>query len=89
MHYTDCKKAYSNPEDLSSIDVSSFNSIDDLEKHRSNISYQMSNEDLDKYNNYLKLKEIKEAQKQKKIEKNDLNILKQYKKFNNSMITGN
>ena len=87
IHYTDCKKAYSNPEDLSSIDVSSFNSIDDLEKHRSNISYEMSKQDLEKYNNYLKLEEIKKIQKQKKIEKNDLNILKKYKKFNNSMLT--
>ena len=87
MHYTDCKKAYSNPEDLSSIDVSSFNSIDDLEKHRSGISYKMSNDDLEKYNNYLKLEEIKQLQKQKKIEKKDLNILKKYKNFNNSMIT--
>ena len=87
MHYTDCKKAYSGPEDLSSIDVSSFNSIDDLEKHRSNISYEMSKEDLDKYNNYLKFKELQEIQKRKKIEKNDLNILRKYKKFNNSMLT--
>lgn len=87
MHYTDCKKAYSNPEDLSSIDVSSFDNIDDLEKHRSNISYEMSKDDLEKYNNYLKLEEIKQLQKQKKIEKNDLNILKKYKKFHNSMIT--
>ena len=86
MHYTDCKKAYSNPEDLTSIDVSSFNNIDELEKHRSNISYEMSKNDLDKYNNYLKLEEIKKLQKQKKIEKNDLNILKKYKKINNSMI---
>ena len=87
FNYTDCKKAYSNPEDLSNIDVSSFNSIDDLEKHRSDISYKMSNEDLEKYNNYLKLEEIKQLQKQKKIDKKDLNILKKYKNFHNSMIT--
>ena len=87
IHYTDCKKAYSDPEDLSNIDVPMFNNIDDLEKHRTNISYEMSNEEIDKYNNYLKLEEIKQLQKQKKIEKQDLNILKTYKSFNNSMLT--
>ena len=89
MHYTDCKRAYSAPEDLSSIDVNSFNNLDDLEKHRSNISYKMNTNDTEEYNKYLEFQKLKDLQKQKKIEKNDLNILKKYKKFNNTMIENN
>ena len=89
IHYTDCKRAYSAPEDLSSIDVTSFNNLDDLEKHRSNISYKMNSNDTEEYNKYLELQKLKDLQKQKKIEKNDLNILKKYKQFNNTMIENN
>ena len=39
-----------------------------------------------KYNNFIELNRIKELQRQKKIEKTDLNILKKYKKFNNIML---
>ena len=86
IHFTDCKKAYSEPEQLLDTQLETFNSLDDLEKHRSNISYKMDNEDLDKYNKYIELQKMKELQKQKKIEKNDLNILKQYNKFNNILL---
>ena len=34
--------------------------MDDLEKHRSNISYTMNNEDSEKYNNYIEFQKIKE-----------------------------
>ena len=86
MHYTDCKKAYTNPEDMSNIDFESFNSLNELEKHRENISYKMNNHDRNNYDNYLELEKIKELQRIKKIERNDLNILKKYKKFNNIML---
>ena len=89
IHYTDCKKAYTVPEDLNSIEMDSYNSIDELEKHRKNISYNMSDEDKHKYDNFIELNRIKELQRQKKIEKSDLNILKKYKKFNNIMLENN
>lgn len=89
IHYTDCKRAYTAPEDLNSIEMDSYNSIDELEKHRKNISYNMSDEDKHKYDNFIELNRIKELQKQKKIERNDLNILKKYKKFNNIMLENN
>ena len=89
IHYTDCKKAYTAPEDLNSIEIESYNNIDELEKHRKNISYNMSDEDKHKYNNFIELNRLKELQKQKKIERNDLNILKKYKKFNNIMLENN
>ena len=86
IHYTDCKRAYTNPEDMSNIDLESFNSLNELEKHRENISYKMNNQDQNNYDNYLELEKIKELQRIKKIERNDLNILKKYKKFNNIML---
>jgi len=86
IHYTDCKKAYTAPEDLSSIDVSGFDNMDDLEKHRSKISYSMNNEDSEKYNNYIELEKLKEQQRLKKIEKKDIGILKKYRKLNNIML---
>jgi curved DNA-binding protein CbpA len=86
IHYTDCKKAYTAPEDLNSIQMDTYDSIDQLENHRKNISYNMSDDDKNKYNNFIELNRIKELQRQKKIEKNDLNILKKYKKFNNIML---
>ena len=89
IHYTDCKRAYTAPEDLNSIEMDSYNSIDELEKHRKNISYNMSDEEKHKYDNFIELNRIKELQKQKKIERNDLNILKKYKKFNNIMLENN
>ena len=60
------KKVYTAPEDMSNIDLESFNSLDDLEKHRSKISYNMSDDDTQKYNKYLELQQIKELQRQKK-----------------------
>ena len=59
--------------------MDSFDSIDQLEKHRKNISYNMSNEDKHKYDNFIELNRLKELQRQKKIERNDLNILKNIK----------
>jgi curved DNA-binding protein CbpA len=89
INYTDCKRAYTAPEDLNSIEMDSYNNIDELEKHRKNISYNMSDEDKHKYNNFIELNRIKELQRQNKIEKTDLNILKKYKKFNNIMLENN
>ena len=68
--------------------MDSYNSIDELEKHRKNISYNMSDEDKHKYDNFIELNRIKEYN-DKKIEKSDLNILKKYKKFNNIMLENN
>ena len=85
MHFTDCKKAYSEPEAMMD-SLESFNNLEELEKHRSNISYDMNEEDLDKYNKYLEFKKLQEIEKKKKIERNDLNILKQYNKFNNILL---
>ena len=49
----------------------------------------MSNEDKHKYDNFIELNRLKELQKQKKIERTDLNILKKYKKYNNIMLENN
>ena len=86
IHFTDCKRAYSEPEELLDSQMGSFNSLDDLEKHRSKISYKMNNEDIEKYNKYLEEQQLKDKQKQIKIERSDLNILKKYNKYNNILL---
>ena len=86
IHFTDCKRAYSEPEELLDTQMETFNNLDELEKHRSNISYKMDDENIEKYNKYLELQQLKEKQKQMKIERNDLNILKKYNKFNNILL---
>ena len=57
--------------------MDSYNSIDELENIEK-ISYNMSDEDKHKYDNFIELNRIKELQRQK-IEKVDLNILKKIK----------
>lgn len=86
IHYTDCKKAYTEPEDIGDYDAKVFNSIDELEKHRDGISYDMSDEDKEKYNTYIEQQNIKELNRQKKLQHRDLDILRHYKKLNKIMI---
>ena len=85
MHYTDCKRAYSEPESLD-CSIETFGSLEELEKHRKNISYKMNDEDNDKYNQYLEYKKNKEYNRLKRLEKQDINILKQYNKINNLLL---
>jgi len=85
MHYTDCKRAYSEPESLD-CSIETFGSLEELEKHRKDISYKMNSEDSDKYNQYLEYKKNKEYNRLKRIEKQDINILKQYNKINNLLL---
>ena len=85
MHYTDCKRAYSEPESLD-CSIETFGSLEELEKHRKNISYKMNDEDNDKYNKYLDYKKTQELNRLKRLEKQDINILKQYNKLNNLLL---
>ena len=85
MHYTDCKRAYSEPESLD-CSIETFGSLEELEKHRKNISYKMNDEDNNKYNQYLEYNKNKEYNRLKKLEKQDINILKQYNKLNNLLL---
>ena len=85
MHYTDCKRAYSEPESLD-CSIETFGSLEELEKHRKNISYKMNDDDNDKYNKYLDYKKTQELNRLKRLEKQDINILKQYNKLNNLLL---
>ena len=85
MHYTDCKIAYSEPESLD-CSIETFGSLEELEKHRKNISYKMNDDDNSKYNHYLEYTKNKEYNRLKRLEKQDINILKQYNKINNLLL---
>ena len=59
------KEPYSEPESID-CDIKTFENLEDLEKHRSDLSYNMSEQETINYNNYLILK----IQLKNKIDKN-------------------
>ena len=87
LNYTDCKKAYTKSNfDPKQIKYDMFNNINELESHRSQLTYNM---DEETQKNYLKKQEkdkYEEEQRLNRIEKEDLKILKQYKKLNIKML---
>ena len=87
LHFMDCKKAYSESDfDASSVQMESFNNINELEKHRANIKHNMSDEEMKEYEEYIARKNLKEIQRKKRVQKQDLNILKNYKKINQVLL---
>ncbi len=85
INFTDCKRAYSEPESID-CDIKTFENLEDLEKHRSDLSYNMSEQETTNYNNYLQENTIKEQNRQKRLERQDINILKKYNKINKLLI---
>lgn len=86
LNYTDCKKAYSEPEYIDDSNITNFNNLEDLKSHRKNIKYDMDELEKIKYNNYLKLKEENENNRLQYIENEDINIFKKYKEINKVLI---
>lgn len=85
INYTDCKRAYSEPEKIDCV-TETYDTIDDLKSHRSKITYNMNEDDNVKYNEYIEYEKNKELNRKKKLEKTDINILKQYNKINKLLI---
>ena len=85
INFTDCKRAYSEPESID-CDIKTFENLEDLEKHRSDLSYNMSEQETINYNNYLHENTIKEQNRQKRLERQDINILKKYNKLNKLLL---
>lgn len=87
LQYTDCKKAYTkNNFNPKNVKYKSYNNLEDLESSRSQLTYNMDEETKQ---NYL-LKQEKNDREEKlrleRLEKQDLKILKNYKKLNIKMI---
>ena len=85
INFTDCKRAYSEPETID-CEVKTYENLEQLEKDRSDLSYNMSEEDSNNYNNYLHENTIKESNRQKRLERQDMNILKKYNRINKILL---
>lgn len=85
INFTDCKRAYSEPESID-CEVKTYKNLEELEKHRSDLSYNMSEEDNNNYNNYIQENKILEENRQKRLEKQDMNILKKYNRINKLLL---
>jgi curved DNA-binding protein CbpA len=87
LQYTDCKKAYTkNDFNPQNVKYKTFNDVNELESCRSQLTYVMDEESKQ---NYLLKKEKNDREekiRQERLEKQDLNILKKYKKLNIKMI---
>jgi curved DNA-binding protein CbpA len=86
INYTDCKIAYSEPEQLEETKEELFNSLEDLKDYRENINYDMDSETNKKYINYLNFKNKDEENRLKRIQENDLNILRKYNNINKTLL---
>ena len=85
INFTDCKRAYSEPETID-CEIKTYKNMEELEKHRSDLSYNMSEEDSNNYNNFLEENKILEENRQKRLEKQDMNILKRYNRINKILL---
>ena len=89
LSYTDYKKAHIDENlliDVSKVKYKKYNSIDQLESDRSNISYNMSNDDKKRYDN-LERKRLEDDSLRLRTQQNyDQLIEKQYSKINQKLL---
>ena len=87
INYTDCKKAYTKINfDPKQVKYDMFNNINELESHRSQLTYNMDEETQQNYLRKQEKDKYEEEQRLNRMEKEDLKILKQYKKLNIKML---
>jgi len=88
-NYTDYKKAHVDETmliDINSVKYKQYNSVEQLEKDRANISYKASDEDIIRYSHLEKMKKQKEDDRlRQQLERDEL-IKSQYQKLNNKLI---
>ena len=70
----------------SSKNIQKYKTVDDVERDRSNISFQMDEEELKKYTAFKMKQERKEKQRIKTLESKDQHISNLYEKVNKSML---
>ena len=85
IHYTDCKIAYSEPEELEE-EEKKYKTLEELKNVRKKINYKMDDETENKYNEYLKIEQKKEEDRQYRTKCEDLDILKKYNNINKILL---
>ena len=89
LQFTDLKVAYTNKGNLinpDSVEYKQYNSVDELKRDRSKISYIMSPEDIRAEEMRKQRERIKEEERQKKIRERDLMIANNYSQVHKYML---
>ena len=92
LSYTDYKKAHIDENlliDVSKVKYNSYNSVEQLESARSNLTYTLSNEDKKRYDNLELQKQENMNLKMQQQLKYDEMVKNQYEKINRRLIIHN
>ena len=89
LHFTDYKEAHTNTHliNVDQIKYKNYNNVEQLEKERERISFNMDNKEKEKYDMYQKQKELMEKERIKKLEINNRFNEMNFKKINKLMIS--
>jgi hypothetical protein len=89
LQYTDLKEAHTNHKLINAkkVNFNSVNNVDELEKQRENIQYEMSPDELEKYELHKRMKERKEEERQNNVSHRDRMIQEQHSRLQQQLIT--
>jgi hypothetical protein len=88
LEYTDYKQAYTNRyvTNVSNVSRQNYRSVDELEKNREKINYQMNDLERQRYDQHTQAKKNLETQQQQRITNTDQTQFKHFSNANQSMI---
>ena len=88
LEYTDYRKAHTNTKliNTSKFNRKEYKNVEDLEEERSNINYQMSEEDIARRNIQERLEEEQELDRRDRLKQNDFMYSQHYNKVNKLLI---
>lgn len=88
LKFTDYKQAHSNNNliDIDKIKIREYKNVDDLENERSNISYKMTPEQLEKYNIQKRQEQIKEEQRLQSVRRQDDQYEQHFNRMNKLLL---
>jgi len=88
IEYTDYKKAHTTERliDPNNVVVNSYKNLDELEKARSNISYEMDEQEKEYFSNKEKVNQILENRRLSNLKNKDKNIGERFKEINQKML---
>ena len=88
LKFTDYKQAHSNNNliDVDKVKIKKYKNVDDLENERSNISYKMTPEQLEKYNIQKRQEQIEEEQRLHSVRRQDDQYEQHFNKMNKLLL---
>ena len=89
LQFTDYKRAHLTETTLidpNKVKYKQYNSLNEFQRDRSNISYTMSNKDREYYDNKKRQEDLQEKRRQSRVAASDMNVESLYNKINTNMI---